>query len=210
MEQEAAKAADQAPAVPAQEPEEKTAAESNPPPPPPQAEEPPAAPPAELPAPRPPAKKPGPTYDWPHVLMLLIIMASLTGVFLGGLAIIVGVTDFEATDVVAVVSPALAAVGTVAAGVFGYSLGTRGTSEAQQVAVATAQQATTATSQVALIRSEAETAAAEIMRITGEAKDGKQPERDASVEGKRLVSLDDLYTLRSSAARFTTRLGTEG
>ncbi len=196
MEQDAAKAAEQPPTVPAQEQKEKPAAVSERPPPPPS----PISP--------PPAEQPGPKYDWPHVWMLITIMATLTLVFLGGLGIIAGVTDFEATDVVAVVSPALAAVGTVAAGVFGYSLGTRGTSEAQQTAAATARQATTATTQVALIRSEADTAAAEIMRITGEATRGKEPERDASVEGKRLVSLDDLSTLRSSAARLTTKLGT--
>ena len=154
---------------------------------------------------QPPTEQPGPKYDLPHVWMLIIIMASLTVVFLGGLGIIVGVTDFEATDVVAVVSPALAAVGTVAAGVFGYSLGTRGAAEAQQTATATAQQATTAREEVTLLRAEAERVAGEIKRITTRAEEGDQSEA-----GKRHVSLDDLRTLAAGANQLTTSPGTKG
>ncbi len=154
---------------------------------------------------QPPAEQPRPKYDWANVWMLLIIMTSLAVVFLGGLGIIVGVTDFEATDVVAVVSPALAAVGTVAAGVFGYSLGARGTTEAQQTATATAQGATVARGEVALLRAEAERIAGEIKRITTRASEGDQSE-----EGKRHVSLDDLRTLAAGADQLTAKLGTKG
>ncbi len=152
-----------------------------------------------------PAEQPKPKYDWPDVWMLLIIMMSLAVVFLGGLGLIVGVTDFVATDVVAVVSPALAAVGTVAAGVFGYSLGTRGTAEAQKTATITAQQATTTREEAALLRAEGERMAQDIHRITGLAERGGE-----SAPGKRNVSLDDLHTLAAGADQLTARLGTKG
>ena len=154
---------------------------------------------------QPPAEQPRPKYDCADVWMLLIIMTSLAVVFLGGLGIIVGVTDFEATDVVAVVSPALAAVGTVSAGVFGYSLGTRGTAEAQKTATITAQQATTTREEAALFRAQGERMAGEIKRITTRAQEG-----DPTATGKRDVSLDDLKTLAAGADQLTARLGTKG
>jgi hypothetical protein len=132
-------------------------------------------------------------YDWPDVVMLFIIMSSLAAVFLGGIGIIVGVTEFEAAEVVAVLSPALAAVGTVAAGVFGYSVGARGVAEAQRVAGA-------ATDEAAAARQEAAAARPllrDTQRIASRAVAGA-PAPEAT--DHRLLSVDDLNTLLDAAA----------
>ncbi|NIM52510.1 MAG: hypothetical protein GTO22_25235 [Gemmatimonadales bacterium] len=125
--------------------------------------------------------------------MLLIIMSSLAAVFLGGIGIIVGVTEFEAAEVVAVLSPALAAVGTVAAGVFGYSVGARGVAEAQRVAGAATEEATVARRQAAA----AEPLLRDTQRIAGRAVAGA-PATEAT--DHRLISVDDLNTLLDAAA----------
>ena len=95
-------------------------------------------------------------YDWSDVVMLLIIMGSLLSIFLVGVWITVGKTGFtSSSDVVAVISPALAAIGTVAAGVFGYSLGSRGTADAQQVANLAGQQTAVARQDAAAVAADA-------------------------------------------------------
>lgn len=132
-------------------------------------------------------------YDWPDAIMLFIIMSTLAAVFLGGIGIIVGETDFESADFVAVLSPALAAVGTVAAGVFGYTVGSRGAAEATRVATA-------ATEEAVVARQDA-TAAGPLrhntQRIASRAVAGS-PAPDAP--DHRLISVDDLNTLLDATA----------
>ena len=147
------------------------------------------------------AKDRRPKYDWSDAVMLLIIMASLTGVVLGGIAIIVTETNFRSADVVAIISPPLGVISTVAAGVFGYSLGTRGTAEAQRTATAATQQAVAA-------REDAATAVApparDIGRIVRRAREGGEVS-----PGTYGISVDDLNTLLSDVVPLASRLGME-
>jgi hypothetical protein len=134
-------------------------------------------------------------YDAPDVWMLFIIMAALAGMFLGGLGIIVGATSFKSADVVAILAPALAAVGTVAAGVFGYTLGTRGTTEAQQTAAVAQETATAATQESgASVRA--------LGRIVAQAK-------KAGDRARYEISADDLNSLLGDAAPLARRLGVD-
>lgn len=148
------------------------------------------------------AKVQKPKYDWTDFGMLFIIMASLTGMFLGGIGIIVGVTTFEAQDVVAILAPPLGVVSTVAAGVFGYSLGTRGTTEAQRTASAAAQEATAVRQEAAATAEAAAPLARATRRIAGQAIAGAP-----TPTGKRDVSEDDLNTLRDAAEALAAKLG---
>ena len=126
------------------------------------------------------------------VLMLFIIMAALTGVYLGGLGVILGIVgadEFDSADIVAISAPALAAIGAVAGGVFGYSLGTRGTTEAQRTA-------SEARERVGIIRAGAERLERDTKHIAsqgleGDASEGKSDHRD--------ISEEDLRTLRADA-----------
>lgn len=142
-------------------------------------------------------------YGWPSVVMLLIIMASLSLIFLMGMKIMVNEeSNFKAVDIVAVISPALAAVGTVAAGIFGYSLGSQGTSEAQQTANRVTQEMT-AVRQKAADTSEAATPLVDsVQRIVKQAQTGNESE-----PGKRNISLDDLNTLHEMANKLGARAG---
>jgi hypothetical protein len=155
--------------------------------------------PAEQPGPRQPrpeqpiSKRRKLRYDWSDVLMLSIIMAALTGIFLGGIGIIVGVTNFESADVVAIISPPLGVVSAVAAGVFGYSLGARSTAQANERAAATREDAAIAVAPLARVA----------RRISDDALKGKE-----SIEGKRHVSEDDLKGLRDAADALASRVGT--
>lgn len=155
--------------------------------------------PAEQPGPEQPRpeqprfKQRKPKCDCSDVLMLFIIMASLTGIFLGGIGIIVGVTDYDSADVVAIISPPLGVVSAVAAGVFGYSLGARGTAQANQQAAATRVDAAIAVAPLARVA----------RRISDDALKGEK-----SVEGKRNVSEDDLRGLRDAADALAAGLGT--
>ena len=126
------------------------------------------------------------------VLMLFIIMAALTGVYLGGLGVILGIVgadEFDSADIVAISAPALAAIGAVAGGVFGYSLGTRGTTEAQRTT-------SEARERVGIIRAGAERLDRDTKHIAargleGDASEGKSDHRD--------ISEEDLRTLRADA-----------
>ena len=137
-------------------------------------------------------------YDWPDVVMLLIIMASLMLVFLVGIALTAGKAGFtSSSDVVAVLAPALAAVGTVAAGIFGYSLGARGGAQAQQEAAAVRQDA-------ARITADARPLTRTVRRIVNQALPGAESE-----PGKRNVSEDDLRSLLDQADAASRALGME-
>lgn len=141
----------------------------------------------------------GRKHDWPSVTMLAVIMASLTAVFLVGVAILALWADsgFDAAAIVAILSPALAAIGTVSAGVFGYSLGSRGTAEAQEAAAA-------ARREEAGLRQEAAPLVHEIQRITARSKKG-----GPGASGKHEVSEDDVITLIAAANPMGRRLGIE-
>ncbi len=140
-------------------------------------------------------------WDTTSVQMLAIIMASLTMVFLGGMGIMLYKGGFDSADIVAVISPALAAVGTVAAGVFGYTLGSVGTAEAQQTASAATQEMGAARQEAAASAQEATSLARSVQHIVNRAEAGEQSE-----PGKRHVSLDDLKTLSDGAAPLVARL----
>ena len=135
---------------------------------------------------------------WIDAIMLATILVTLTAVFLGGIGIIVGATNtaepFTAESVVAIVSPALAAVGTVAAGVFGYALGTRGSGEAQTTATEVAREAAAARQETAATAESAGSLAAAVQRIHNQAMSGEPTE-----SGKREISEDDLKTLAAAA-----------
>ena len=137
-----------------------------------------------------------PRYGWTDFGMLGLILVALTLIFLVGITIIIQSSAFKAdtidsaSDVVAILAPALAAVGTVAAGVFGYTLGARGASEAQQAASEATQQANETRAQAAADIADTEVLAHAVDRIANTALRG-QP----TPEGKRLLSEDDLNTL---------------
>jgi len=143
-----------------------------------------------------------PRFDWSSVVMLVVIMVSLTLIFLVGLRIITNHAKFDSADIVAVLSPAIGAVGTVSAGVFGYSLGTRNTAEAQKTATAATEEATAVRQETMAIRNEATPLARQVERIATQAKEGAE-----SVPGKRHLSEDDLNTLLSAAQSLAKRLG---
>ena len=108
-----------------------------------------------------PDTKPPRGYGLTDVGMLAIVLGTLILVFLVGIEIITGRTTsiteggittikagFTSADVVAILAPVLGVIGTVAAGIFGYSRGSQGTSEAHQ-------RASQASSETAIARQEA-------------------------------------------------------
>lgn len=135
-------------------------------------------------------------------VMLATILVTLAVVFLGGIGIIVAGTktkdSFTAESIVAIISPALAAVGTVAAGVFGYALGTRGSGEAQTTANHVAREAAAARQQTAATAGAAGSLASTVQRIHDQAMAG-----DPTTSGKREISEDDLKTMASAARQVT-------
>lgn len=141
-------------------------------------------------------------YDRVDAVMLATILVTLAAVFLGGMGIIVAGTNtagtFTAESIVAIISPALAAVGTVAAGVFGYALGTRGSGEAQTAAHEVAREAAAARQQTAATAGAAGSLASAVQRIHDQAMAGKP-----TTSGKREVSEDDLKTIASAARQVT-------
>jgi hypothetical protein len=135
-----------------------------------------------------------PRHGWIDEAMLATILAALTAVFLGGIGIIVWSTAFDAEAVVAIVSPALAAVGTVAAGVFGYTLGARGSEEAQRTAGAATREAATVRQETATTAETAGSLATTVQRIHDQAMGG-----EPTASGKREISEDDLTTMLAAA-----------
>jgi len=139
-------------------------------------------------------------YDLPSVCMLFIIMAALTLIFLVGLWLILNdKTSYKATDIVAILSLPVGVISAVAAGIFGYSLGSRGAAEAQaNEAVATQEKIT--------LQRDAEAPVRDLARILSHARDGKPAELNPE---KREISRDDLNTLRGSASAIAGRLRIE-
>ena len=131
-----------------------------------------------------------------EVWMLLIIMATLVLVFFIGLSTMRGkfAAGVTATDMVAIFSPVITAIGAVAAGVFGYSLGSRGATEAQQTATQVSQEAATVRKEAAASAAAAASLARNVRRIAGQAKAGEE-----SMPGKRHLSVDDLETIDHAA-----------
>lgn len=136
-------------------------------------------------------------HTWQDFWMLLVIVTALVTMFLGGLAILLNATSYAAVDVVAVLSPALAAVGTVAGGIFGYSLGTRGTTAAQETATNASQQATAARQDAATIAQAATPLSRSVERIIGQAKQGGEA---SGLPGSYIIGDPDLKTLADAAA----------
>lgn len=135
--------------------------------------------------------------------MLLVIVVALTAMFLGGLVILLNATSYKAADVVAVVSPALAAIGTVAGGIFGYSIGTRATSEAQSAASRATEQAGAARRDVAAIAEVATPLSQNVQRIINQARAGATAE-PGHPAGVYRISEADLQTLEAAASAVTS------
>ena len=133
--------------------------------------------------------------------MLASILIALTVVFLGGIAIIVRNTNFQASDLVAILSPALGAISTVAAGVFGYSIGSRGSAQAQEAAT---RESATARQQMGAKAAKADLANRSVSRIVDAALSGSP-----TPDGKRELSVEDLTTLRNAAADAATNEASE-
>lgn len=133
-------------------------------------------------------------YGWIDEALLATILFFLSVVFLGGIGIIVWGTEFAAEAVVAIVSPALAAVGTVAAGVFGYTLGSRGSEEAQRTATAAAREAAAVRQETATTAETAGSLVTTVQRIHDQAMGG-----EPTASGKREISEDDLKTMFAAA-----------
>ncbi len=153
------------------------------------------------------AKEKETRYDWPDVLMLTIVMLSLTGIFLGGLGTILGIAGarkFEATEIVAILSLPVGVVSAVAAGIFGYSLGTRGTTEAQKLASAATEEAAAVRQDAGAITAESSAPARDIGRIISRAREGGEVS-----PGSYGISADDLNTLLSDVVPLASRLGIE-
>jgi hypothetical protein len=143
------------------------------------------------------ARERGSRSDRATVWMFFFALAAVAGIFLGGLAILVTLTNLRAEGIVAILSPALAALGTLAGGVFGYSQGARGAAEASQTAAA-------ATQHASAIERDATPLAREVKRITGQAVQGGRTERTG---GKHEISEDDIRTLAAAAEPLMHRLG---
>jgi hypothetical protein len=133
--------------------------------------------------------------------MLLVIMVALAGMFLGGLVVLVNGTSFKAVDIVAVLSPALAAVGTVAGGIFGYSLGTRGTAAAQDTATKATEQAAAARQDASAISQAATPLSRSVERIISQAKQGGEA---PGIPGHYAIGDPDLKTLSDAASVLTS------
>jgi hypothetical protein len=140
-------------------------------------------------------------YGWIDEALLATILVALTVVFLGGIGIIVSNTDFDAEAVVAIVSPALGAVGTVAAGVFGYTLGSRGSEEAQRTATAASREAAAVRNETATTAETAGSLATTVQRIHNQAMAGAPTD-----SGKREISEDDLKTMIAAATQVTAKV----
>ncbi len=131
--------------------------------------------------------------------MLAIVMMSLIGIFLGGLAMIlgeIGAKDFDAPEIVSILSLPVGVISAVAAGIFGYSLGSRGTTEAQQ-------EATAIRSETAGISQESSASTRDIGRIVSRARAGGLGDTTSKYE----ISEDDLNTLIAHAEPLARRLG---
>ena len=147
-------------------------------------------------------------YAWPDTVMLAIVMMSLIGIFLGGLAMILGemgAKDFDAPEIVSILSLPVGIISAVAAGIFGYSLGTRGTTEAQQAATSASQEATAVRSETAAISQESGASTRDIGRIVSRARAGGLGDTTNKYE----ISEDDLNTLIAHAQPLARRLGIE-
>jgi uncharacterized repeat protein (TIGR01451 family) len=139
-------------------------------------------------------------YTWLDFWMLLVIVVGLITMFLGGLVILVNATDHKAADLVAVLSPGLAAVGTVAGGIFGYSLGTRGSTRAHEAATRATEEAGAARRDAAAIAEAATPLSQNVQRIITQARAGQQ-----SQPGAYTISAADLQTLEAAATAVQAR-----
>jgi len=165
-----------------------------------------------------------PKFGSSTVWMLGIIMLSIVFVFIGGLLILVltvGIEKIDSVAIVAIISPVLTAIGTVAAGVFGYSLGSEGAAEAQKTASQAQQIAFTATEEAAEANQEAKDATKKAQEAATKI-DAAVPlvrtverilNQQALVQGKPTasgkyeISLDDLRTITEEGREVSRKLG---
>ena len=139
--------------------------------------------------------------DGVSLAMLAIIMAALVIIFIVGMALMVAFSETRKSEsIVAVLSPVLGVVSAIAAGVFGYKEGSKGVGEANEGT----RRASEALAESKLRGLVENTVAS---KIANNALAG----RDASVEdlrpGMKLVSKDDLDTLKSAVDNFAAILG---
>jgi hypothetical protein len=167
------------------------------------------------PSPEQPEKGLVPMFGWPTVWMLLIIMSSIVLVFIIGLFILVlyavDVKSFNSVAIVAIISPVLTAIGTIAAGVFGYSLGSEGSAAAQKTASQAQEVANTVTQEAAVAKQEAATkidAAVPLVRTVERILNQQAlVEGEATQSGKYEISLDDLKTIIEEGREVSKKLG---
>ena len=169
------------------------------------------------PSPEQPEKRLVPRLGSPTVWMLGIIMFATVLVFLGGLYMLLKAPQLltengkiDGTTLVAVITPVLTAIGTVAAGVFGYSLGSEGAAEAQKTASQAQQVANTAMQEAAIAKQEAAAkidAAVPLVRtvdriLQKQALDKGTP----AANGKYEISLEDLKTIIEEGKEVSKKL----
>ena len=162
------------------------------------------------------------------IAIMRIIMFATVLLFLGGLYMLLKAPQLltengkiDGTTLVAVITPVLTAIGTVAAGVFGYSLGSEGAAEAQKTASQAQQVANTATQEAAEANQEAKDATKEAQEAATKT-DAAVPlvrtverilNQQALVQGKPTasgkyeISLDDLRTITEEGREVSRKLG---
>ena len=147
-----------------------------------------------------PENQPHGKFSIADVVMLSVIVTAVVLVF--GLVVVIpvvlpGSTAFAtSSDIVAVMSPAFATVGTIAAGIFGFSLGSRPAGEAQNTANRATQQAADARREAERTQELTRPLVQTVNRIVRQAQGGGPAGGVGNVYG---ISLDDLRTMLSAS-----------
>lgn len=170
------------------------------------------------PSPEQPEKGLVPRFGSPTVWMLGIIMLATVLVFLVGLFFLLISPQLSTVDgkisgttIVAIITPVLTAIGTISAGVFGYSLGSEGAAEAQKTASQAQQVANTATQEAAIAKQEAAAkidAAVPLVRTVERILNQQAlVQGNPTTSGKYEISLDDLTTITEEGKEVSRKLG---
>ena len=113
-------------------------------------------------------------------------------------------SKITAVDVGAIISPALAAVGTVAAGIFGYSLGSQSTSDAQQIANRVTQEMSAERQKAADTTKAATPLVDSVQRIVKQAQEGNESEpgnREQPERGQSVRHIQELLPAEASKSK---------
>ena len=138
------------------------------------------------------------TYTANDATLLGLILVALVGITLGGLAIMLGFNQgFVATDLATVLALPVGVISAVSAGIFGYSLGTSGTTTAQQGAAEARREADS-------LRQEARVTAGNVGRVIKQARDGQVSKNET---GDFKIGVPDMRTLYSDANRLAKVAG---